>query len=89
MNHFLHLLGAQELAETLVVDAGIVRGNGDVLDAARLDRVNQPLRDAAQAEPASSNRHSVEQKAVESFFGAGIDLLHPPLLGPRLCRSRG
>src|SRR5688500_3411541 len=46
-DHLLHLAGPQELAEALIVDAGIVGRDGEVLDAAVPDRVDQPLRNAA------------------------------------------
>ena len=80
-DHLLHLPGAQQLAEPLIVDAGIVRGDGQVLDPARLDRVDQPLRDAAQAEAARGDGHAVEQQPFERGFGIGIDFLHASLLG--------
>lgn len=38
---------AQQLAKAFIVDAGIVGNNRQVLDAARLDRVDQPLQDTA------------------------------------------
>src|SRR3546814_7557911 len=47
-DHFLDLLGAEQLAEALAVDAGIVAGDGEVLYAGVADRVDQPLGDAAQ-----------------------------------------
>jgi hypothetical protein len=60
-DHLPHLPGAEQLPQPLIVDAGIVGSDGEVLHAARLDRVDQPLGDPTQAESARANRHSVEQ----------------------------
>ena len=76
-DHLLHLPRAQQLAEPLIVDAGIVRGDGQILDARCDDRVDQPLGNAAQAEAARGDRHAVEQQPVERGLGIGIDFLHP------------
>jgi hypothetical protein len=73
-DHLLDLPRAQQLAEPFIVDPGIVRGDGEVLDPARLDRVDQPLGDSAQAEAARGDGHAVEQQPVERGFGIGIDL---------------
>src|SRR5690606_28534540 len=78
-NHQADLAGAEQLAETFIVDAGIVGGDGEILDPARLDRVDQPFGDTAQAEPACANGHSVEQEAVQRSLLTGIDFLHAPL----------
>ena len=40
------------------------------------NRVDQPLGDSAQAEPARGNGHAVEQHAFERALGIGIDFLH-------------
>jgi hypothetical protein len=44
---------------------------------ASLDRVDQPLGDAAQAEPAGADRHAVEQQPVERCRGIGIHAARP------------
>src|SRR5205085_9533639 len=75
-DHLLHLATAEQLAEPLAVDPGIVAGDGEMPDPGRLDRVDQPLRNAAQAKPARADRHAVEQQALQCGGGVGIDLLH-------------
>ena len=77
-DHLPHLPGAKQLAEPFIVDAGIVRGDGEVLDAARDDRIDQPLGNSAQPEAAGGDRHSVEQQPFERALGVGIDFLHAP-----------
>ena len=77
-DHLLHLLRAQQLAEPLAVDSGIVAGDGQVLDARCLDRVDQPFGDAAQAEAARADRHAVVQQAFERRRRIGIELVHRP-----------
>jgi hypothetical protein len=74
-DHLLDLPRAQQLAEPLIVDPGIVRGDGQVLDPAGDDRVDQPLGNSAQAEPAGGDGHAVEQQPVERGLGIGIDFL--------------
>ncbi len=51
-DHLLDLAGLQQQAEAEIVDARVVRGDGEVLGARIADRRDQKLRDAAQAEPA-------------------------------------
>jgi hypothetical protein len=64
-DHLPDLPRAQQLAEPLIVDAGIVRHDGEAGDAAVPDCVDQPLRNAAQAEAARADGHAVEQQPVE------------------------
>jgi hypothetical protein len=75
-DHLADLAGAQQLAEPLIVDAGIVGDDGQVLDPAVADGVDQPLGNAAQAEAAGADRHAVEQQPVERRGCIGIDFLH-------------
>src|SRR6185295_16736095 len=59
-----------------------------VLDAGGLDRVNEALGDAAQAESAGADRHAIEQQPVERGGGVGIDFLHASLPRDRPADSR-
>src|SRR5205085_118517 len=86
-DHFLHLARAKQFAEPLIIDARIVRGDGQVLDPARLDRVDQPLGNAAQPEPARGDGHAVAQQSVERRLCIGIDFLHSCPLSLRAKRS--
>ncbi len=73
-DHLLDLPGAQQLADALTVDPGIVRGEGQILRARLLDRIEQPLGHAAQAEAAAGDRHAVEQHAVQRGSSIHISL---------------
>ncbi len=75
-DHLLHLARAEQFAEPFPIDSGIVAGDGEILHAGGLDRVDQPLRNPAQAEPARADRHAVEQQALQRGGGVGIDFLH-------------
>src|SRR5690348_10080525 len=75
-DHLPDLPGAQELADAFVVDAGVVAGERQVPGPARLDRLDQALGNAAQAEPARGDQQPVAQDPVERRRGVGIKLLH-------------
>src|SRR5690606_37931453 len=64
-DHLPHLARAQQLAEPFAVDAGIVRGDGELLDTRIPDRLDQPLGNAAQAEAPGADHHAVEQQPVQ------------------------
>ena len=73
-DHLLHLPRVQQHAETEAIHTGIVGDDGEVLRALPLYFGDQILGNAAQAETARHDRHSVEQHAVERRLRAGIDL---------------
>src|SRR3546814_1626708 len=60
-DHLPDLPGAEQLAQPLAVDAGVVARDGEVLDPRIADRVDQPLGNAAQAETARADLHPVER----------------------------
>ena len=64
-DHFLHLLGAQQLADAFIVDTGIVGHKGEASDPAVADRIQQPFGQAAQAKAAAGNQYVVFEQAVE------------------------
>ena len=64
-DHFLHLLGAQQLADAFIVDTGIVGHKGQASDPAVTDGVKQPFGQAAQAKAAAGNQYVVFEQAVE------------------------
>ena len=61
-DHLPDHVAVEQLAEPPAVDAAIVADHGQTLDPARHDRVDQVLRDAAQAEAAGDDRHLVAQE---------------------------
>src|SRR5690606_37795715 len=66
----------QQLADALVVDPGVVAREREILDPARLDRVDQAFGNAAQAEAAGGDQQTIAQQPVECGCGIGIKLLH-------------
>jgi hypothetical protein len=58
-DHLADLLGAQQLADALGVDAGVVAGESQVLDPAVTHRIEQPLWQAAQAETAARDQQAI------------------------------
>lgn len=65
-DHALDLLGAEQLAEAPVVDAGVVADGGEVLRALALHRVDERLGDAAEAKAAD------KQLAAVGNLGDGL-----------------
>jgi hypothetical protein len=78
-DHLPHLPSAEQLAQALIVDACIVGSDGEILHAARLDCIDEALRDAAKTEASGANRHSVEQEAIKRSLRVRINFLHLPL----------
>jgi hypothetical protein len=58
-DHLLHLPGFQKLAKPEAIDARVVRGDGQTLDARIPDRRDQQLGDAAQAKTPGRDQHPV------------------------------
>ena len=75
-DHLLDLAGAQQLAEALAIDPGIVARNCQVFGSGIADRVDQALGDAAQPKAARANRHPVMEQPFESGGGVGIEFAH-------------
>src|SRR3546814_6066859 len=63
-DHLPDLPGAEQLAQPLAVDAGVVARDGEVLDPRIADRVDQPLGTAAQAETARSEEPTSEHQSL-------------------------
>src|SRR5664280_3738583 len=68
--------GAEQHAQAKAVDAGVVRDDGQVLDARIAKRFDQCLGDAAEAETADGKQLPVMDDAGERRGGAGEDLVH-------------
>src|SRR3569623_1925691 len=85
----LHLAGVQQQAQSLAVDAAVVRDDRDPLHAAPVKRRDQVLGDAAQAEAAGHQRHAVLDVG-DGFIGGGDGLVHarPPFFVPRGRKNR-
>ena len=89
-DHLLDLPRLEQQAEAGAVDAGIVGDDGEVLHAGVADRLDQRLRDAAQAEAAGHDQHAVLEHAGERRLCVGIDFLHAlPALGPEIATDAG
>ena len=63
------------IAQADIVDAGIVGSDSEILDAAGLDRVDQPLGNPAQAKAAGTDGHAVEQQPRQGRGGVGRRLV--------------
>jgi hypothetical protein len=75
-DHLLDLARLQQLAQAEAVDARVVRRDGQVLDAAVAQRLDQGLGDAAQAEAADGHELAVGDHALERLGRGGIELFH-------------
>ncbi len=74
-HHLFDLPGAQQLADPLAINPGVVRNKGQILDPRIADRIEQPFRQPAQAKPAARDQHAVLQQAIKRTGGIGINLL--------------
>jgi len=70
-DHPAHLARGQQQAQAEILDAGIVRDDGEVSHAAIADRRDQGFGDAAKAEPARRDGHPVEQQSIKCLLRAG------------------
>ncbi len=85
-DHLLDLAIVQQHPQAQPVGAAIVGDDGDVPDAIVLQRRDQVLRIAGQAEAAAHHGHAVEGEALQGRGGIGIDFalgqeLRPLLVG--------
>ena len=89
-DHLPDLAPVEQLAQAPAVDAAIVADDGQALDPALGDGVDQVLRDAAQAEAAGHDRHVVVQEAGQRGLGVTVDFSHglPPEMILTLVESR-
>ena len=71
-DHLLNLPRLQQHAEPEAVDPGVVRHDGQILNARGADRLDQLFGDAAQAEAARDDGHAVGQHALKSGGGIGV-----------------
>ena len=70
-DHFLDLLGAKQLANTFIVDAGIVRNKCQASDPAVAHSIQQTFWQATKAKAAARDKNVVFQYAVERRFCVG------------------
>ena len=75
-DHLLDLARLEQLAEAEAVDAGVVRDDGQVLDARIAQRLDQGLGNAAQAEAADGHQLAVANDAGQGGGRARKDLVH-------------
>ena len=73
-DHLLDLARLQQKAKTEIVHARIVGDDSQALHPAVAQRGDEIFRNAAKAEAAGHHRHVVEYRAVQSGFGAVVDL---------------
>src|SRR3546814_1271270 len=65
-DHLAHLAALEQQAEAEIVDPRIVRDDGEILYAAAAALVHQSLGNAAEAEAARRDCHSVEEQACRT-----------------------
>ena len=78
-DHLRDLLRAEQNADTESVDPGVVADDGETPRTAGVQRANQILGDAAEAEPAHENAGAVADQG-HGFVGARQYLVHHRLL---------
>src|SRR4030095_12730569 len=64
----------EQFAEAELVDAGVVRDDGEPVHAGVAKREDEVLRDAAEAETAAHHGHAVAHDVGERGLGARINL---------------
>ncbi len=72
----LHLPGLEQEAHAEIVHAGVIAGDGQALDLALDQRLDEVLGDAAQPETARGDEHVVAQQSLQGGSGVWIDLFH-------------
>ena len=85
-DHLLDLARLEQLAEAEAVDAGVVRDDGQVLDARIAQRLDQRLGNAAQAEAADGHQLAVANDAGQGGGRAWEDLVHRRIRGVESAR---
>jgi predicted nucleic acid-binding OB-fold protein len=71
-DHLLHLPGAKQLADALVIDARVVAREGEAGNTALAHRVQQALGYAAKAEAATGDQQAVLQQAIQRRLGVRV-----------------
>ena len=74
-DHFLDLARCQQQAQSPVIHAGIVAGDGEVAHAGIAKGRDKRFRDAAKAKAADGQQHAVADDAVEGGTRIGIELI--------------
>src|SRR5690606_23320483 len=93
-DHLPDLPPFEEQPESEVVDAAVVRDDGEILDAHLVDLRDQVLGDAAQTEPARDDRHAVAKSlqrllvAVDSLVEARHSCSPEDRMHDQACRPR-
>src|SRR4029077_6210034 len=85
-DHLLDLARLEQLAEAEAVDAGVVRDDGQVLDARIVQRIDQGLGNAAQAEAADGHQLAIADDAGQGGGRAWEDLVHRRIRGVESAR---
>ena len=70
----------KQQAEPEIVDPGIVRDDGQILDTRLLHGRDRHFRNAAQPESAGRDQQAILQDTIQRFLCAGTNLLHAFLL---------
>src|SRR5438445_13886871 len=73
---FFHLPCGEQNSHSETIDASVVANNGQALHAVVAQRRDQIFRNAAQPEPARSDRHVVLKQAVKRGGGVRINFVH-------------
>ncbi len=75
-DHLADLAGLEKAAEADAVHAGIVGDEGQVLRARITDRLDQRLRNAAEAEAPGHDGHAILDQASERGTRIAVNLIH-------------
>ena len=86
-NHLADLARLEQCAESVVVDAGVVRHHRQAFHPGITERCDQVLGDAAQAEPAGHQRRTVVQ-VRDGLVRTGEGLVHALPILPSDCALR-
>ena len=70
-DHLFDLMGFEEQAETEVVDAGVVAGDGEIFYAAVAQGQDECFGDATEPEASDSEQHSVVNRPANAAFASG------------------
>ena len=73
-DHFLDLLSTEQLADTLVIDPGVIRYKCQTGNTAVANRIQQALGQPAQAETAAGDQDVVFKKTFKRRCSVGIKL---------------
>ena len=87
-DHFFDLSRLQQNAEPIIVHSGIVRDDGEVAHAGRMDGADQIRWNAAQSETAGHDGHAIGQQPGERSLRVPENFRHAPRILPGRAREQ-